>query len=79
VNSIHPGVVETEMSMTAIRERLQAMGEDVGLAQSAAAANPLGRVGAAADVAGMAVYLASESSSFVAGAELVIDGGLTAR
>ena len=40
---------------------------------------PLGRLGTAAEVAQMCVYLLSDESRFVTGAEFVIDGGLTAR
>ncbi len=40
---------------------------------------PLGRIGGAIEIAYGALYLASEESSYVTGAELVIDGGLTAR
>jgi len=40
---------------------------------------PLGRLGAPSEVAEMCVYLLSDESSFVTGAEFVIDGGLTAR
>ena len=39
---------------------------------------PVGRLGTADDVASLALYLASDESSFVSGAEIVIDGGLTA-
>jgi NAD(P)-dependent dehydrogenase (short-subunit alcohol dehydrogenase family) len=39
---------------------------------------PLGRLGEAVEVADMIVYLASDESRFVTGAEFVIDGGLTA-
>ncbi len=40
---------------------------------------PLGRLGTPAEVADLCVYLLSDESSFVTGAEFVIDGGLTAR
>jgi NAD(P)-dependent dehydrogenase (short-subunit alcohol dehydrogenase family) len=40
---------------------------------------PLGRLGTAAEVADLCVYLLSDESRFVTGAEFVIDGGLTAR
>jgi NAD(P)-dependent dehydrogenase (short-subunit alcohol dehydrogenase family) len=39
---------------------------------------PLGRMGRPEDVAHLAVYLASEESSWVTGAALPLDGGLTA-
>ena len=39
---------------------------------------PLGRMGTPEDIAAGIVYLASDESSFVTGAELVIDGGMTA-
>ena len=40
---------------------------------------PLGRFGRPEEVADMCVYLLSDESRFVTGAEFVIDGGLTAR
>ena len=40
---------------------------------------PLRRIGTAEDVAYAVLYLASDESSFVTGAELVIDGGKTAQ
>jgi NAD(P)-dependent dehydrogenase (short-subunit alcohol dehydrogenase family) len=39
---------------------------------------PLGRFGKAEEIADLLVYLASDESQFVTGAEFVIDGGLTA-
>ncbi len=40
---------------------------------------PLGRFGTAEEVAQTALFLASDESSFVTGAVLVVDGGFTAR
>ena len=39
---------------------------------------PLGRIGQPRDIANVALFLASEESSFMTGAELVVDGGFTA-
>jgi NAD(P)-dependent dehydrogenase (short-subunit alcohol dehydrogenase family) len=72
-NSIHPGFTETRMlddlavgrDLDAVREKLRA-------------SVPLGRNAQAEEIAGMAVYLASDEASFVTGAEFVIDGGVTA-
>ena len=43
------------------------------------AAVPMGRLGTADEIAYGILFLASEESAFVTGAELVIDGGLTAQ
>ena len=40
---------------------------------------PIGRMGQPEDIAAGILYLASDESSFVTGAELVIDGGMTAQ
>ena len=40
---------------------------------------PLGRMGQPEDIAAGILYLVSDESSFVTGAELVIDGGMTAQ
>jgi NAD(P)-dependent dehydrogenase (short-subunit alcohol dehydrogenase family) len=54
--------------------------EDPEAAREAAdAAHPLGHIGEPDDVAYAVLYLASDESKFVTGAEFVIDGGYTAR
>jgi NAD(P)-dependent dehydrogenase (short-subunit alcohol dehydrogenase family) len=70
INSVHPGVVDTEM--------VRGLFQNEGM-QSLVAAHPLGRVGTSDDIAYGVLYLASDESSFVTGAELVIDGGFTAQ
>jgi NAD(P)-dependent dehydrogenase (short-subunit alcohol dehydrogenase family) len=75
VNSIHPGFIWTAM----VEQRLRVMG-DVGRGRKLVdAAHPLGHMGEPDDIAWGAVYLASDEAKFVTGAELVIDGGYTAR
>lgn len=69
VNSVHPGYIRTAM-MT------EALTPDQIVVASASV--PIKRVGEAADVANLVVYLASDESGFTTGTEHVIDGGLTA-
>ena len=70
-NSIHPGPIDTEM----IAENLSTPD---GRAESESRV-PLQRIGTVMDVAYGALFLASDDSSYMTGAELVIDGGVTAR
>lgn len=67
VNAICPGMVETNMT----RWRL----EIPELRQQVLDMMPWGRIGTPEDIAGAAVYLASEEAEFVTGHMLVIDGG----
>ena len=69
VNSVHPGVIETPMTDAMKRESL---GDSMG------AIMPIGFIGQPVDVAYGVLYLASDESRLVTGAELVIDGGWTA-
>ncbi len=70
-NSIHPGPIDTDM----IAERLSTA---EGRAESLSRV-PLNRIGTVEDVAFGALFLASDESSYMTGAELVIDGGVTAQ
>ena len=71
VNSVHPGPIDTPMA----GERLN----DPQLQREADERSPLGRTAHPIEVAYGVLYLASDESSFVTGAELVIDGGATAQ
>ncbi len=70
-NSVHPGPIDTEM----IRDTLT----DPARRERRMQRLPLKRVGTTEDIAYGVLYLASDESSFVTGAELVIDGGTTAE
>jgi len=71
VNCICPGDTDTGM----LRAEAVQLGEDESHFLDDAARRPLGRVGRPEEIAQAALYLASEASSFVTGAALVVDGG----
>jgi 3(or 17)beta-hydroxysteroid dehydrogenase len=73
-NSIHPTFIATPMVESMIADSKSPERTRAALA----AQIPLGRVGEAEEVAALALYLASDESRFVTGAEFVIDGGLLA-
>jgi 3(or 17)beta-hydroxysteroid dehydrogenase len=74
-NSVHPAFLEGPMV-----DGIVAQATDPERARSRIARDiPLGRLGTAEEVADLCVYLLSDESRFVTGAEFVIDGGLTAR
>jgi 3(or 17)beta-hydroxysteroid dehydrogenase len=81
VNSIHPGVIETDMgAQTFVSRARQAGSNDVEAARSVAARqHPIGRLGAAEDIALGIVFLASDDAGFMTGSGMVVDGGLTAQ
>jgi NAD(P)-dependent dehydrogenase (short-subunit alcohol dehydrogenase family) len=75
VNSVHPGFIWTPM----VEGFLAAQGEVETGKPAVAALHPLGHMGEPDDIAWACVYLASDEAKFVTGAELVVDGGYTAR
>ena len=68
-NVIHPGIVDTPLQAPYLTEAIRKEFE-TGI--------PLGRIGKPRDIANVALFLASDESSFMTGAELVVDGGFTA-
>ena len=83
VNSIHPGLIKTGMSDRIYEAWAQAGAlstHDIAeTEQIAVRMHPLGRHGKPDDIARGVLYLASDDSSWMTGAELVIDGGFVAR
>jgi NAD(P)-dependent dehydrogenase (short-subunit alcohol dehydrogenase family) len=76
VNSVHPGIIETPIWLTVAPT---GSNEPPDLDALSTMAVPLGVKGFPADIANGVLWLASDESRYVTGAELVIDGGLSVR
>ncbi len=74
VNSVHPGFIDTPMVANAFRQS----GTGNEMRDVVISRHAMGRLGVAREIADGIVFLASDESSFMTGAELVIDGGYTA-
>jgi 3alpha(or 20beta)-hydroxysteroid dehydrogenase len=72
VNTIHPGAIRTPMT-----ERYLEM--DPALETVFAASHPMGRIGESFEVTNAILFLASNASSFITGADLPVDGGSQIR
>lgn len=74
-NSVHPGIIDTAMG----EQVLQLGGADVEQAREARRRLiPLGEFGRPEDIASAILFLASDEARHITGAELVVDGGMTA-
>ncbi|MBO1901510.1 SDR family oxidoreductase [Leucobacter weissii] len=68
-NSLHPGLIDTPLIAA----------QDADITAGVLAQTPLGRLGSPREIANGALFLASDESSYMTGAELVLDGGYTAQ
>ena len=71
VNVISPGPIHTAGNAASLAGNQQVLDYVTGMV-------PRGRIGEGSDIASAAVFLASDESNFVAGAELFVDGGVNA-
>jgi NAD(P)-dependent dehydrogenase (short-subunit alcohol dehydrogenase family) len=69
VNCIAPGLIKTDFA--------RALWENPETLKRATSGSPLGRIGEPDEIAGAAVFLASQASSFMTGQVIVVDGGVT--
>jgi 3alpha(or 20beta)-hydroxysteroid dehydrogenase len=69
VNTVHPGFIDTPATAAApARFRMASIAE-----------TPLGRAGQPCEVAAVVLFLISDEASYVSGAEITVDGGMTAH
>ena len=76
INILSPGAVDTPSLRRALGKAAGA-GRVEEIVRSMAQRSPLGRIGKAHEIGKVAVFLASDASSYVNGVELFADGGLT--
>jgi NAD(P)-dependent dehydrogenase (short-subunit alcohol dehydrogenase family) len=72
VNSVHPGVILTDIQKVAERD-------NPGVSDVIKGMIPLRRMGEPDDIAAMIAFLASSDAKYITGGEFVVDGGLTAQ
>jgi len=74
-NAICPGWIETEM----VEDYIAHLPDPAAARANIESLHPIGRTGSPADIASLAVWLASDESAFFTGQQFVADGGFTAR
>ncbi len=79
VNSVHPGIIETPIWLSIVNPANPGANAPPDLDAMSSMAVPLGVKGLPEDIANGVLWLASDESRYVTGAELVIDGGLSVR
>ncbi|MGE4409025.1 MAG: SDR family NAD(P)-dependent oxidoreductase [Sphingobium sp.] len=72
VNTVHPGMIWTDMQKVAIADNKEVFDQIV-------AAVPMRRMGEPADIGAMVAFLASDDAKYITGAEFIVDGGMVAQ
>ncbi len=80
VNSIHPGIIQTDMGAQTFVSRAQRAGtnDTTAAKETVLATVPWGRLGVPMDIAKGIVFLASDDAGYMNGSGLIVDGGMTA-
>jgi NAD(P)-dependent dehydrogenase (short-subunit alcohol dehydrogenase family) len=80
VNSIHPGIIQTDMGEQTFVARAQRTGSNdtTAVKQVVTETVPWGRMGVPTDIAKGIVFLASDDAGYMTGSGLIVDGGMTA-
>lgn len=72
-NTICPGTIDSP----SLHQRAAALGDEAAIMKTFVARQPIGRLGQPEEAAALAVYLASDESSYATGADFILDGGIT--
>ncbi len=72
-NCICPGTIESP----SLDDRINAFDDPVAARKAFIARQPIGRLGTPEEIAGMAVYLASDVAAYTTGTAMIVDGGVT--
>lgn len=72
-NCICPGTIESP----SLDDRINAFNDPVAARKAFIARQPIGRLGTPEEIAGMAVYLASDIAAYTTGTAMIVDGGVT--
>ncbi|MFQ5966632.1 MAG: SDR family NAD(P)-dependent oxidoreductase [Acidimicrobiia bacterium] len=75
VNCICPGSVDTPM----LRQEIEEMGGEANVRSQFESKHPIGRISTPDEVARAVLFLASDDASFITGAAIPVDGGITAQ
>ncbi|MBK19936.1 MAG: short-chain dehydrogenase [Rhodospirillaceae bacterium] len=78
VNGVNPAATATDRWNTLVQQQMKISGKtEKEIREASEASFPLGRIGEPEDVANMVTYLCSEKASFINGALIEVDGGIT--
>lgn len=72
VNTIHPGMIKTNMQAVAVRD-------NPDFYEQVSQSIPMKRFGEPLDIANMALFLASDESAYITGTQMTVDGGYTTQ